>query len=535
MGLLQDIGGKLAQSFLSMEDLVLGQGLVSEGRSQLGLTGRSLAGGAAVSANLAARAVHAGIQAGAKTAGAAAAALEGFVPGAGLARSLAERVDHQARAAAQAASLLATQAVEMTGGEVPRSPLNNEKWISKGAPRGYSWGEIAADTAVDSFGRLAALPLRAGIDALVTAASSGTGRMAVDSALKGAGMMFDLLPGTRSTRLDTGELRESLMAVTTSSGDSAARNVLGLAEATVRLSLGDTRKLRQSLNEAIEAMRLLAEHQDLDDLLPAVPISAMLKERARNVVDHAPTKLLKALERGSGGEAPAPGSILSALLDDAENLMVFATDYPLALALMAANTTLLMTAGMADVNEVESYVEDETEKSRPWSVSQIEAYVGSAPEGALFEATVRAAQDTAFAYSSEILEREKALERAQRLFGKAARERLEDDVSLDLEILRARDDDERDRKIRQHIAAAEESTLRRQLDSCQEQLEALEAFTGSLFEYQPKNIAERKHALRAFLSLANQDLALRGTGESARTERLAAKAGFDQWLDSAVA
>ncbi len=103
------------------------------------------------SANVAARPVHAGVQVGAKTAGMAARAVEGLVPGAGLARSLAERLDEQATEAAARASRLANHAVELTGGELPRSPLNKEKWMAKGTPRGYSWGEIArAETA--SFG-----------------------------------------------------------------------------------------------------------------------------------------------------------------------------------------------------------------------------------------------------------------------------------------------------------------------------------------------------------------------------------------------
>ncbi|MCP3963339.1 MAG: hypothetical protein GY719_36335 [bacterium] len=520
MGLIQDVGGKLVQSFLSLDDLVLGQGLLSEGMSQLGLSGRSVAGTLVVSSNVAARTLHAGVQVGAKTAKMTAEALEGFVPGAGLARSLAERVDRQAAAAAEEASQLATRAVAMTGGEMPRSPLNKEEWMAKGAPRGYSWGEISADTAIGPFGRLATMPLTVGIDAVMTMATTDAGRMMIDSTFKSAGMLLGMLPGASSPdQLDAGELRESLMAVTGSSGDSAARNVIGLAEAAARLALGDTRKLRESLTEAIESMRLLADHQDLADLMPAVPISGMLRQRARNVVDHAPKKLLAALERGPGGEAPSAGAVLSAMLDDADNLRVFVTDYPLALGLMAANLSMVMTAGMADVGEIEAYVRDEENATRPWSVTQIEAFFGSAPHSPVFETPVRAAQDAAFVYSSETLDREKALARAQDLFGKKARERLENDVSLDLDILHAKDEDECNDKLRAHIAAAGEGTLARQLDSCAEQLASLEAFTGSLFEYQPKNIAERKRTLRTFLSLANQHMALRGTEDPAQSDR----------------
>lgn len=519
MGLLQDVAGKVAQSFLTLDDLVLGQGLVAEGFSQVGLTGRTVAGSLVGTANVAARTVHAGVQVGAKTAKMTAGALEGLIPGAGLARSMAERLDVRAGEAAADAAQLAARAVEMTGGWMPRSPLNQERWMAKDAPRGYTWGEIAADTAVDSYGRLARLPFDAGVDAMMRMASTGAGRMAIDSAFKGVGMMLDMMPGTSSTQLDSGEIRESLMAVTSSSGDAAARNVLGLAEAAVRLAMGDTRKLRQSLSEAIQAMRLLADHQELDDLMPAMPISSMLRRRARNVVDHAPNKLLEALERGPEGQAPTPGAVLSAMLEDAGNLMVFATDYPMALSLMALNTSLSMAAGMVDASEVEAYVQAETEKSRPWSVTQIEAYLGKAPEGQLITAAANAAQDSAFLYSSEALGREKALARAERLFGRTARERLENDVSLDLGILQAKEGEERDRKIRQHIAATGDDALMRQREDCQEQLESLSAFTGSLFEYRPKNVATRQRVLETFLSLSGQSLALRGTEDPARGER----------------
>ena len=155
MGLIQDVGGKLVQSFLSMDDLVLGQGLVSEGLSQLMLSGRSVAGSVVVGSNVAARTVHAGIQAGAKTAKATAEVFDGIVPGAAMAASLAQRLDDEAGAAAEEASKLAAHAVELTGGERPRNPLTNEQWLSKSAPRGYGWGELAADTAFGSFGRLA--------------------------------------------------------------------------------------------------------------------------------------------------------------------------------------------------------------------------------------------------------------------------------------------------------------------------------------------------------------------------------------------
>ncbi len=534
MGLIQDVGGKVVQSFLSLDDLVLGQGLVAEGLSQLGLSGRSMAGSLVVGTNVAARTIHAGVQAGAKTARATAGALEGFVPGAGTARELAERLDQRAAAAAEAASLRAVHAVEMTGGEVPKSPLNQEPWRSKAAPRGTSWGELAADTAVGSFGSLATMPLAAGLDLLTTMTGTRAGRMTIDSGLKSAAMLLDLLPGSGSTKLDAGELREAVMAVTASSGDTAARNAAGLAEAALRMSLGDTRKLRRTLHEALDAMRLLTDHTELTDLLPAVPLSTELRRRARNVVDHAPNALLKALERGPNGEAPEPGPILSALFDDADNLRVFLTDYPLALGLMATHASLSAGAGMVDVNDVEAFVGG-SKSSRPWSATQLEAYAGKAPDGALFEPAAGAARDVVFLYSTEVLGRERALARAEELYGADARQRLEDDVSLDLGVLRADDRVERQRKIRQRVAATEDDdALQRQSDHCREQLESLEAFSGSIYGYAPKNLERRKDVLATFLSLAGQHLALRGAAGEGGDERAQARESFEKWAASAA-
>ena len=532
MGLIQDLGGKLARSLLNLDDLVFGQGLVAEGRSQLGLSGRSVAGSVLAGTNVAARTLHAGVQVGAKTARAAAGALEGFVPGAGAARALAERVDRRAAAEAEAASLRAAHAVEMVSGEVPKSPLNQEPWRSKGVPRGTSWGELAADTAVGSLGSLATLPLAAGLDLITTLSATRAGRRTLDSGLRGAAMLLDLLPGAGSTKLDAGELREAVMAVTASSGDAAARDAAGLAEAALRLSLGDTRKLRQTLHEALETMRLLAGHSELSDLLPAVPISVELRRRARNVAGHAPTALLAALERGPGGEAPAPGPILSALLEDADNLLVFATDYPLALALMATHASLAAGAGMVDANDVEAFVGG-SKSARPWSATQLEAYAGRAPDGDRFDPATGVARGVVFVYSTEVLGRERALGRAEELFGVEARQLLEDDVSLDLRVLRTEDRAERHREIRRHVATAEDDdVLLRQCAHCREQLESLEAFSGSIYGYAPKNLERRKDALRTFLSLAGQAQALRDADDPAREEQAKAREKFDQWLTS---
>ncbi len=530
MGLIQDVGGKLFQSFLSLDDLVLGQGVLSEGRSQLELTGRSVAGSIAVGSNIAVRAAHAGIQAGAKTACATASAFEGFVPGAGLARSLAQRVDKEATAAGEEASKIANYAVELANREVPRNPLTQEKWLGKSIPFGYGWSELAADTAIGSIGRLAALPLAVGRDTTMMVASSTAGRELIEASLKGLGILLSPLPGSQSTELDTSSLREVLMALTSSSGDPAARNLTTLTEAAARFIFGDTRRLHEGIVEAIDQMRWLAEHAELSELMSSIPVTATLQKRARRIVDHAPSRFLKALEPSSAGESPQPGAVLSAILTDVNPLRILVTEYPIILALMGTHVNLLMTAGMLDVGKIEAYVKTENTAlaSRPWSATHLEATLGQAPE-ALFEATIQVARDTVFTYTADVLGRRKALARMEDLYGEGVRNRLEADISLDHELrrlTRAR----QDAKLRRKISDIERTeALTRQRDICQDQLDSLRAFTRSLSGYQPKEIAQRTSLLSIFVSLIDQNLALRGSDGGHHEERMEALSRFEAW------
>ncbi len=534
MGLIQDVGGKLVQNFLSLDDLVLGQGLISESRSQIELTGRSLASSLAVGSNVAVRAVHVGIQAGAKTARATASALDGFVPGARLAVSLAERVDEQAAAAGEEASKIANYAVELSHRKVPRNPLTNDEWLSKSVPFGYGWNDLAADTTLGSVGRLATLPLTLGRDAAMMVSSTVAGREVIATSLKSLGVLLNLVPGSSATELDTDELREALMAVTTSSGSSAVRNLQTLTEAAARFAFGDTRKLREGIEEALDQMRLLAAHTELGELMPSVPISATLKKRAQRIVDNAPARFLKALEPSPEGEAPRPGAVLSALLKDARQLQILAAEYPTILALMGTNINLFLTAGMFDVSKIESYLQAENAAaaSRPWSAAQLEAFVGRAPDSPFLEATVKVAQDTVFTYTNEVLGRKKALARMANLYGEDARDRCEADVSLDVEIRRL-SGAKQNARMRQQISdleSTEELTWRQ--DICQNQLESLRAFTNSLYGYQPKEIAERESMLATYVSLINQDLALRGSATPHHSERMEALSHFEEWADA---
>jgi hypothetical protein len=190
--------------------------------------------------------------------------------------------------------------------------------------------------------------------------------------------------------------------------------------------------------------------------------------------------------------------------------------------------------------------------SRPELVALCEEVLGRPGEGlAPFfhpEPTVRLAQDVAFGYSRDALGREPALDRIERLFGRQARERIEADVSLEPDLLDAPGGDDRREKrakdrgtdrgetrwrlLRRRIdelAAAGE--LPRTRDLCATQLDSLQRFTQLRWVYVPDQVRRRVELLRDFLSLANQDLALRSAETAAATaERLATLARFEAWV-----
>lgn len=533
---IADVGGKLAASFLTLDDLVAGQGLVGGSLSQITHAGRLGAGSVLASSNLAARTFQLGVQAGAKTAKVTAEALEGVVPGAAAARKLAEKVDAQAAAAAEEASMLAARCVEMTGGPsaAPKNPLTGERWVSKECPPGYTWGELAADTVVGPFGRIAMLPLKLGMDAASAAASTGAGRMTMGATMQAAHGLLDM-GSSSSTTLDRAEMREALMAVSSTTGNAVARDFMALAEAAARFAFGDTRRILRVMREGLEELRLVAAHDDMDELLPALPISATLRRRAQKIVDHPPKSLLAALAQ----RPVRVGEVFKALIQDAEPLRLFLVNYPQVVTLLGANTGLMLAAGLVDVGEIEDYVRDDGAKGTPWSAMGIEDHVGQAvlgkrdPQlGYYPECAVRYAQDVSFLYASEVLGRDKALARTDRLYGKAARDRVAADLSLDLDVLRAEAGEAREERIRDRIADTDARDLVEHRDKCQEQVEALEDFAAMRFQYVPEQVGERIEILRYFLSRASQEMALRPRGpEPPDTGRREAQKAFEKWVD----
>ncbi len=545
MGLIQDVGGKLAQSFLTLDDLVFGQELFSESLFQLGLTGRSAVGSVVVGSNVAARGFQIGVQAGAKTAKVTAAAFEGVVPGAGTLREMAERIDDRATAAAEEASRLAAYGIELfRGGDaVPANPVTGEPWLAMGVPREMGWGALSAETALGPFAKIAALPLTLGIDSLRAVAASRAGEATRDATVQAVDATLNVLPGGE-TKLDTAELRELLTALASSSGEAATRDVAGFVAAAAHLAAGDTRRLGRAIEEGIGKMRLLADQAEIDEILPALPAARLVRERAREIADHVPEKLLAALAKE--GVPDRFGAIFSALIDDFDAIRTFSVNYPLVLTLLGTNAGALLGAGLLDVGDVEDYVRSDGAAGKaddePWAVADLESFVAQsaaadgddpdAVEGFFTEPAIRLAQDVVFTYSNEVLGRDEALARVERLFDDEVRERIAADPSLDREVMKADRGEDRERKIRERIAAiAGVDALRDQRDRCAEQRVSLERFAASPWTYRPQLVEERIEALATFLSLVAQQLALRDQPEAGGTARHEARRRFDAWVE----
>jgi len=145
------------------------------------------------------------------------------------------------------------------------------------------------------------------------------------------------------------------------------------------------------------------------------------------------------------------------------------------------------------------------------------------------ECAVRYAQDVSFLYASEVLGRDKALARIDRLYGKKTRDRVAADVSLDRDVLDLEAGERRDERIRDLIADTGARDLIDRRDKGQEQLESLEDFSALPLQYVPEQAGERIAILRYFLSRASQELALRP--EPADAGRQEAQQAFEKWVD----
>ncbi len=306
--------------------------------------GRRAAGSAMASANLVAETVHLGVGAAAQAIGSAAAAGEGAVPGAALARRMARTVGREAAGGAEAARRQAGDSLDWMAGE----PAGDSR---ADAGRG-AWAELMADTAMGPLRSLLAASVSLSSESIRAAAATRPGASALDAAL-------DQLNGNPEhvALFDAGERRESFVAVATDSGAAAIRETLHLAEAAARLAFSDTRQMRTAIETGLEEMRRLSACADIQDLMPAPMVSEQLQEHARLIVDRAPERFLEALSDGSNGDAPPLATIFKAAWEDAPNLRVFLAFYPRALALVGTDVGRLVVAGRMSFLELEAFME----------------------------------------------------------------------------------------------------------------------------------------------------------------------------------
>ncbi len=288
------------------------------------------------------------------------------------------------------------------------------------------------------------------------------------------------------------------------------------------------------MREGLEELKLLAGHPDLEELLPALPISKILRDRARKIVANPPKKFLASIEK----RPVRAGEVFQALLEDAGPLRDFIVSFPQVVTLLGTNTGLVLAAGLFDVGEIEDFVRGDGDKAAPWSAVGFEDFVGRAvlgeagPQVSYYsEPTVHLARDVSFLYSTEVLGRDKALDRVERLYGEEARERVEWDVSLDLDLLRTEAGEAREERLRERVDETGDADLDLLRDKGREQLDSLEAFAGARFQYVPEQVTERMDVLRYFLSITSQRLAL-GRKKAAAEDggRREAQRAFDDWV-----
>lgn len=504
---------KLVQSFITMEDVALGQSLVEGGIGQLGRLGMS-ASGPSVAFNVAARAVVLGAQMGTRSADEAAGAVSGIVPLAGETQALAEKMNDQAKALGERCSTLAIQGIELAGGTAARNPVTKEEWLGRQAPAGYTSAELAADTAFGTLQSLATMPLSMGMGLIGIATDGSLG----DSFRKAVDASFDAIPGD-TDQFESKALRQGLVSLALGSGMPVLKSTFALIEAAGRLALTDSRALHSVLSNGLRQARLLAD-QERAETVPGVPVSGLLRDSAREVIDNPPGIFLAALEEGPAGEKPRPGAILSAMREDRRALTTFFTVYPRILGLLGSDLSLLLAGGLADMSGTKAYIEN-GDGRQPATFILLDSLVGTAiiedDETPLFSrATVYLAQDLSYGADRDVRGRDAALDRAESLFGEKVRERLVADVSLDSDVLAVKDVRDRDKRLRVFIGDhSDVNALSRQIDLCCERLALLEGGEAldSLMSAGLKMSAglnKRIEILRAFTSLAASDVAMRG-------------------------
>lgn len=492
---ITDKARKVAQSFLTLDDLVLGQSLLGGGLNQMGRVGFSTSG-PSVALNVASRVFCLGAQVATRAA---------EIPLPGQAGNLAGKMSEQAKALGERCSNLAVQGIELAGGKRPQNPITKHEWLNKRAQPGYTPGELAADTVFGTLQGLTMMPIAMGMDTLSLSTKWG----ATDRVRKAVDATLDNLPaGARQG--DSVGLREGLAALALESGYPLVQTLVALADAAARLAFSDTRALREELKKGVARARLLAE-----DDQPA--LSSRLRNSAKKVAHNPPKEFMAALERGPNGKAPSPIAILKAMIKDWRALSVFTTMYPQMMGLLGSDLMVVLVGGPAAKRETTSAdgkSSSGTGTSPTFTV--LDSLVGSAitkdDETPLFSrATVFLAQDLSYLTHRDKDGREAALERAERIFGEKVRERIAADVSLNADLM-VHEGRSQVTRLRAYIRdIPEDDALSRQIDLCAERLALLESAETSSRLTMTDSLTERVDALRLFTSLASCDVAMRRT------------------------
>jgi len=489
---ISDKARKIAQSFLTLDDIVLGQSLAEGGLSQVGRVGFS-ASGPSVALNVASRFVCLGAQVATRAAG---------LPLRGEAGALAGKMSNQAKELGERCSNLAVQGIDIAGGRRPRNPITKEEWLNKRATPGYTPGELAADTVFGTLQDLTRMPITAGMNTLSASSRSG----GTDRVLKAVDTTIDNVPGG-SKLVDRMDLRRGLAALALESGIPFAQTGGALTSAAARLAFSDTRALRAELSKGLARARLLAENSQ-----PA--IGSRLRDSAKKLVHHPPTTFMTALERGPNGSAPSPFAILRAMIRDWRALSIFSTMYPQMMGLVGTDLMTVLV-GRPRGKQMSKADNGSDCDGTPTTFTVIDSLVGSAitenDETPLFSrATVHLAQDLSFLVHRDQNGREAALERSERLFGNLVRERIASDISLNADLM-VTDDLQHATAIRNYIGHIRDgNALSRQIDHCANRLVLLEGMEVSARLTMANSLTDRIGALRLFISLASCDLALRG-------------------------
>ncbi len=507
---------KLAQSFVTLDDVVLGGSLAGGGLGRIGRVGLSRSG-PSVAANVAARAVCLGVQLGTRSVEKAADTVTGIIPLADETKALAEKAGEQAKALGERCSALAVHGVELAAGVKPRNPITSQVWLGKQAPQGYTAGELAADTTFGTLQDLAVMPFALGMEVfrMADGAIGGTAETAVDSTV-GA------IPGG-SDKIDEKTHRTGLIAVTMGSGMSIARAAIALAEAAARLTLADYRSLHEALKSGVEQARLLAD-QEPAEAVSGVPVNEWLRDAAKMVADNPPENFMAALEKGADGRAPSPGAIIGGMIKDSRALVTFFTVYPSVLGLLNTDLSVLLTDGLAGLRGTEAFIRKEEGQSS--AMTLLDVRVGGAvsddDETPLFcRAIVYLAQDLSYCANRDLRGRNAALRRAGELFGEKARERLALDISLDADIVEIANRRARDKRIRSYIRSVScANDLSEQIDLCGRRLALLESTHRGDPAMMTGFLRRRVEVLRTFTSLAATDLATRCARADVDTEAL---------------